>query len=62
MAKFELGPFTFILNDCLSNSYVQDLFYPDKDPYLTVEDYIRTKKQDDDLGLNDMKVENYEEN
>jgi zinc finger protein len=54
-------PFTLILDDPLSNSYLQNLYAPDPDPNMTVEMYDRTFEQNDELGLNDMKVENYEE-
>ncbi|KAA6368735.1 MAG: putative Zinc finger protein ZPR1 [Streblomastix strix] len=61
MSKMSEGPFTIILNDPLGNSYIQDLFYPNPDPYLFVEEYIRTSEQNEELGLNDMKIEGYEE-
>jgi len=53
-------PFTIILDDPLSNSYVQDLCIPDPDPNLTVEEYDRSWDQNEELGLNDMKTEGYE--
>ncbi|KAA6361445.1 MAG: hypothetical protein EZS28_043028 [Streblomastix strix] len=56
------GPFTIILNDPLGNSYIQNLFYLNPDPYLFVEEYIRTSEQNEELCLNDMKIEGYEEN
>lgn len=39
---------------------LQSLTHPDPDPALKVEHYERTFEQNDDLGLNDMKTENYE--
>jgi zinc finger protein len=54
-------PFTLILDDPLANSYVQNLYAPDPDPNLEIETYERTWQQNEDLGLNDMKVEGYEE-
>eukprot|EP00123_Amoebidium_parasiticum_P001203 comp12250_c0_seq1/m.7044 comp12250_c0_seq1/g.7044 ORF comp12250_c0_seq1/g.7044 comp12250_c0_seq1/m.7044 type:complete len:479 (-) comp12250_c0_seq1:94-1530(-) len=54
-------PFTFIMDDPTSNSYLQNLYAPDPDPEMTIEDYERTHEQNEMLGLNDMKVENYEE-
>ncbi|KAK7434181.1 nucleolar zinc-finger protein [Stygiomarasmius scandens] len=54
-------PFTLILDDPLANSYLQNLYAPDPDPNMTVESYDRTWQQNEDLGLNDMKVEGYEE-
>ena len=41
---------------------MQDLYLPDKDPRLSVERYKRTFEQDEELGLNDIKTENYQEN
>ncbi|GBM02441.1 Zinc finger protein ZPR1 [Araneus ventricosus] len=50
---------TFIMDDPCGNSYLQS-FEP-SDENLTVEKYTRSREQDDELGLLDMKVENYEE-
>ncbi|CCM00744.1 uncharacterized protein FIBRA_02784 [Fibroporia radiculosa] len=54
-------PFTVILDDPLANSYLQSLYAPDPDPNMTIEIYDRTWEQNEELGLNDMKVEGYEE-
>jgi zinc finger protein len=54
-------PFTVILDDPLANSYLQNSYAPDDDPNITVEIYERTFEQNEDLGLNDIKLENYEE-
>ncbi|KAF5350153.1 hypothetical protein D9756_009128 [Leucocoprinus leucothites] len=54
-------PFTVILDDPLANSYVQNLYAPDPDPNLTIESYERTWQQNEELGLNDIKVEGYED-
>ncbi|KAF3912339.1 hypothetical protein AA313_de0206201 [Arthrobotrys entomopaga] len=51
--------FTVILEDPLAASYVQNLYAPDPDPNMTIEDYERTEEQNEDLGLNDMVVEGY---
>lgn len=53
--------FTITLEDPLANSYVQDIFTPEPDPQLTIEDYTRTYEEEDELGLHDMKTEGYEE-
>lgn len=50
----------FILDDPAGNSYLQNVYAPDPDPEMTVEQYERTYEQNEDLGLNDMKTENYE--
>ncbi|KAH9475521.1 Zinc finger protein ZPR1 [Psilocybe cubensis] len=54
-------PFTIILDDPLANSYMQNLYAPDPDPNMTIELYDRTFEQNEELGLNDIKVEGYEE-
>ncbi|KKZ62322.1 zinc finger protein [[Emmonsia] crescens] len=53
--------FNITLEDPLSNSYVQDLYAPEPDPRLKVEEYTRTDEEEDELGLKDMKTEGYEE-
>ncbi|RDB30995.1 Zinc finger protein zpr1 [Hypsizygus marmoreus] len=53
-------PFTVILDDPLANSYVQNLYAPDPDPNLKIEQYERSWQDNEDLGLNDIKVEGYE--
>ncbi len=61
LQQLETGtvPFTFIVDDPVSNSYVQNLYAPDPDPNMTVETYTRSWEQDEDLGLHQMKVDNY---
>ena len=54
-------PFTLILDDPLANSYLQNLYAPDPDPNMEVVTYDRTWDQNEDLGLNDMQVEDYSE-
>jgi len=54
-------PFTLILDDPAGNSYLQNLYAPDPDPNMLIEEYERTFDQNEDLGLNDMKTENYQE-
>jgi len=53
--------FTIVLDDPAGNSYLQNVYAPEEDPELTIEVYERTFEQNDDLGLNDLKVEGYEE-
>ena len=48
------------MDDPLANSYMQNIYAPDSDPNMTVETYERTFEQNEELGLNDMKVEDYE--
>jgi zinc finger protein len=53
--------FTLILDDPMANSYVQNTYAPDPDPNMTIETYERSWEQNEELGLNDMKVESYSE-
>nr|ACI67394.1 Zinc finger protein ZPR1 [Salmo salar] len=39
----------------------QNVYAPDPDPEMTTEKYTRTFEQNEDLGLNDMKTEGYQE-
>ncbi|GAA5992378.1 hypothetical protein JCM11641_002143 [Rhodosporidiobolus odoratus] len=52
-------PFTIVLDDPLANSYIQNLYAPDKDPNMEEEEYERDWQQNEELGLNDIKVEDY---
>ncbi|PWY97003.1 putative ZPR1-protein binds to translation elongation factor eEF-1 [Testicularia cyperi] len=54
-------PYTVILDDPLANSHIQNPYAPDPDEQLTVEEYERSYDQNEDLGLNDIKVEGYEQ-
>ncbi|WRT66386.1 uncharacterized protein IL334_003341 [Kwoniella shivajii] len=53
-------PFTLIIDDPVSNSYLQNLYAPDPDPNMTIEEYDRTFEQNDELGINDMVLEGYD--
>jgi len=50
---------TITLDDPIGNSYLQNLYAPDPDPYLTVEKYDRTEEQNLELGISDMRTEDY---
>lgn len=52
--------FTFIMDDPAGNSYLQNVYAPEEDPEMKVEVYERTFEQNEELGLNDMKTENYQ--
>lgn len=54
--QMENPPYTIILDDPLSNSHLQNLYAPDPDPEMTIEDYERTFDQNEDLGLNDINL------
>lgn len=49
--------FTIIAEDPLAASYIQNVYAPDNDPNMTIEDFERTYEQNEDLGLNDMIAE-----
>lgn len=55
--------FTIVLVDPLASSYVQSLADDPSQPddRMTIEEYDRTHEEEEELGLNDMKVENYGE-
>lgn len=51
----------FVLDDPAGNSYLQNVYAPDPDPEMVIEKYTRSFEQNEDLGLNDMKTEGYQE-
>lgn len=54
--------FTVILTDPFASSYVQTLVDPPTpDPKITRKNYERTKEEEEELGLADIKVEGYEQ-
>eukprot|EP00455_Lapot_gusevi_P015858 TRINITY_DN1808_c0_g5_i1.p1 TRINITY_DN1808_c0_g5~~TRINITY_DN1808_c0_g5_i1.p1 ORF type:complete len:574 (-),score=198.33 TRINITY_DN1808_c0_g5_i1:61-1782(-) len=54
--------FTLIIDDPLGNAFIQNPFYPEADPNLVNEEYERTFEQNEELGLNDINVDNYYQN
>jgi len=54
--------FTLIIDDPSSNSYVQNIFWPEPDNQLIIEEYERSFEQNEELGLNDIKTEFYMDN
>lgn len=40
-------------------SIIQNLYAPDEDPEMKVFEYERTFEQNDELGINDIKTEDY---
>lgn len=54
--------FTMVLEDPLASSYIQSRTAPDPDPQIEVEEYARTEEEEEELGLNDIKTEDYHEN
>lgn len=57
----EIKGCSLILRDLMDNSFIQNPFYPEHDPNVHVEYFDRTHDENDILGLNDMKTENYGE-
>lgn len=56
----ETLPYTVILDDPLANSYIQNPYAPDPDEQIVEQRYTRTYDQNEDLGLNDINVDNYQ--
>jgi len=50
-----------VLDDPVGNSYLQNTYAPDTDPNMIIERYERTPEQDIELGIKDMKTEDYGE-
>ncbi|SMN17700.1 similar to Saccharomyces cerevisiae YGR211W ZPR1 Essential protein with two zinc fingers [Maudiozyma saulgeensis] len=48
--------FTIEMTDPLAGSYIQNVYAPDPDPNMKIEDYERTAAQNEELGLSEMKV------
>jgi zinc finger protein len=53
-------PFTVVIDDPMSNSYIQNLCAPDPDPALTTETYERSWEQNEFLGLNDIDIQSHD--
>lgn len=49
-------PFTLIFRDPLANCFIQNPNHPEPDPIVVVEEYDRTHEENEDLGINDMRV------
>jgi len=50
-----------IVEDAAGNSYIQNVYAPDEDPNLTIEEFERSAEDNDNLGIADMKTEDYED-
>ena len=50
-----------IMDDPSGNSYIQNFYAPDPDPEMLVVHYERSKEQNEELGIDQMKTEDYEE-
>ena len=49
-------PFTFVLDDPLSNCFIYNPIAPEDDPQIIIDIYERTWEQNEELGINDMSV------
>eukprot|EP00968_Pinguiococcus_pyrenoidosus_P017510 scaffold1744_cov252-Pinguiococcus_pyrenoidosus.AAC.11 len=59
----ELFPFTLTLKDALANSFIglaAGCTDPKEDVQLAAEEYVRSQEEDDDFGIADMVVDDYE--
>lgn len=52
----EVLPLQVEMEDPLAASYIQNVYAPDPDPNMRVEDYERTHEENEDLGLNHIVV------
>lgn len=54
-------PFTLIIDDPISNSFIFSINHenPENDKQMIIEEYERNWEQNEDLGINDMKTDNY---
>ncbi|KAK6201360.1 nucleolar zinc-finger protein [Scheffersomyces amazonensis] len=50
-------PFTINMIDPLASSYIQNVYAPDNDPNMSIEEFERSYEQNEDLGLNDIKTD-----
>ena len=50
---------TLVLDDPAGNSYIQSITDDVDDPRLSKDFYARSFEQNEELGINDMKLENY---
>ncbi|CCE61568.1 hypothetical protein TPHA_0A04930 [Tetrapisispora phaffii CBS 4417] len=48
--------FTVIMTDPTAGSYIQNVYAPDPDPNMKIEEFERSAEQNDDLGLTGMDV------
>ncbi|KAJ1901419.1 nucleolar zinc-finger protein [Kickxella alabastrina] len=60
-ADGKLFPLHITVDDPMAHSYIQNIYAPDLDPNMTTEVYERTFDQNEELGLNDINVEDYKE-
>lgn len=54
-------PFTLVMKDPLAHSFLQNPYHPEPDQRVKKFFTKRTEEENEMLGLNDMKVDNYQE-
>lgn len=59
--SLEIKDCVIILRDLMDNSFIMNPYYPEPDQRVDVHYFERTYEENDELGLNDIKVENYGE-
>lgn len=52
--------FTLVVKDPLASCWIMNLVTPD--PFLNIEYYERTNEENEDLGINEIKTDNYDNN
>lgn len=53
--------FTLIIRDLVENSFIQNINYPNEDQNVWISSFARTADDNDWLGIDTMKTENYQE-
>lgn len=48
-----------MIKDLVDNSFLSNPYYPDKDPNGFAEEFERTNEDNDELGIDTMKTDNY---
>eukprot|EP00357_Protocruzia_adherens_P006474 CAMPEP_0114982670 /NCGR_PEP_ID=MMETSP0216-20121206/6256_1 /TAXON_ID=223996 /ORGANISM="Protocruzia adherens, Strain Boccale" /LENGTH=492 /DNA_ID=CAMNT_0002344533 /DNA_START=96 /DNA_END=1574 /DNA_ORIENTATION=+ len=52
--------FTLVLDDPMDNCWIYNPYEPIADPQMTITEYERSWEQNEELGINDMNTENYQ--
>ncbi|CAK75881.1 unnamed protein product (macronuclear) [Paramecium tetraurelia] len=62
LEEFKSGKskFTLIIRDLVENSFIQNPFYPNEDNQVKITLFNRTPEDNDELGIDTMKTENYQ--
>ena len=51
--------FTLVIKDLVDNSFMSNPYFPEKDPNAFAEEFERTNEDNDELGIDTMKTDNY---